>query len=181
MAVLDIRTYGDPVLRKQAEPIVEIDGTIEQLVQDMVQTMYEDNGAGLAAPQVGVSQRIIVVDMSLGQDLDHAMPLINPQIVEAEGEEMMEEGCLSLPDIYENVVRAQEIAVEYQNLTGEAQRMQCDGLPARIIQHESDHLDGVLFIDRISLLKRQLLRSKLKKLAQEVGHYTPKRSDKVLI
>jgi peptide deformylase len=178
---LGIRTYGDPVLRAQAEPVARIDQTVEQLVQGMVETMYEDHGVGLAAPQVGTSQRLIVVDLSLGQDQDHPLPMINPRIGEAEGEEALEEGCLSLPDIYETVVRAARITVAYQDLAGEGKQMDCNGLLARIVQHETDHLDGMLFVDRISLLKRQLLGARLRRLAREGGRHATQSSGKVLI
>lgn len=165
--MLHVRTYGDPVLRLRAEPVAEISQAVEQLVREMTETMYADHGVGLAAPQVGTSQRIIVVDTSLGEDRDHPTAMINPQILEAEGEEAMEEGCLSVPDVFETVVRASRVTVGYQDLAGQTRQMACEGLLARIVQHETDHLDGILFVDRISLLKRQLLGGKLKQISQD--------------
>ena len=181
MAVLDIRTYGDPVLRQQSKPVGQIDELVRKLAQQMAETMYEGHGVGLAAPQVGRLHRVVVVDTSLGEDQDHPLLLINPRIAEVEGEETMEEGCLSVPEIFESVARAAKVAVEYQDLGGQPRRLECDGLMARVLQHEADHLDGILFIDRVSLLKRQLLRSKLKELAEQPGARSPESNGKVII
>jgi len=179
--VLEIRTYGDPVLRRRSRSVAQIDESVHQLARELTETMYEGHGVGLAAPQVGRLQRVIVVDTSLGEDQDHPMLLVNPRIVEAEGEEAMEEGCLSVPDVFESVARAAKVTVEYQDLNGQVKRLQCDGLLARVFQHETDHLDGILFIDRVSLLKRQLLRNKLKELAQQSGPRLPESKGKVVI
>jgi peptide deformylase len=143
MAVLEIVKEGAPVLRKQAEPVTQVTKRIRRLVKDMLDTMYEANGVGLAAPQVGMSQRIIVVDVGEGP-----VVLINPEIEEAAGSEIDSEGCLSIPGRWGYVERAQEVVVTGLNDSGRSVRLRADGLFARALQHEIDHLDGVLFIDK---------------------------------
>ena len=163
-----IRIYGDPVLRKSAETVTEFDDKIRGLADDLAETMYSEfNGVGLAAPQIGYSKRLIVIDLSYGEQKDGLITLINPEIIEAEGENILEEGCLSVPEIYENVARAQRIKVRFRNLDGDEQEMDVEDFLARVIQHESDHLDGILFIDRLSTVKRNILAKTLRELARE--------------
>ena len=166
MAVIPIRIYGDPVLRQQANPVEDINGTLAALAHNMAETMFEDRGIGLAAPQIGQPMRLIVVDFSLGQDRQHVVAMINPQIIGEEGEEVHEEGCLSIPGIYGDVTRAAQIGVRFLDINGSPHELECKGLGARVVLHETDHLNGVLFVDRISTLRRRLLQGKLKKLAK---------------
>ena len=157
MAILEIKVYGDPILREKSKPVKKITPEILNLVQDMTETMYATSGIGLAAPQVGVSKRIIIAD---GGE-EGVIALINPKIVDEEGEAISEEGCLSLPDIYANVKRFYKVRVEALDLDGEQIKITKEDLIARVLQHEIDHLEGVLFIDRIGRTKRQLLLNKL--------------------
>ena len=154
MAKLEIKIYPDPVLRKKAR-LVEKTGIDEQkLAYDMIETMRSAKGVGLAAPQIGVSKRIIVVEDAEG-DNKVVLTLINPKITQKKGKVKFCEGCLSLPGISSDVVRPEFITVEAQNLDGDLLKINAEGLFARIIQHEMDHLDGIVFIDRISFLKRK--------------------------
>ncbi|NLA58259.1 MAG: peptide deformylase [Firmicutes bacterium] len=148
MAVLEIVKEGHPVLRKKAEPVAQVTKRIRKLVKDMLETMYEASGVGLAAPQVGISQRIIVVDVGEGP-----VVLINPEITQAAGTEIDSEGCLSIPGKWGYVERAREVVVTGLNESGRSVRVQAEGLFARALQHEIDHLDGVLFIDRALEIK----------------------------
>ncbi|HEY8483411.1 MAG TPA: peptide deformylase [Longimicrobiales bacterium] len=163
MAVREIRILGDPVLRQKAEPVVEVDDEVRRLIADMFETMYDADGVGLAAPQVGVSLRVIVVDPR-----DESVPpfaLVNPEIVErAEEVERGEEGCLSIPGLREIVERSARVVVEGLDRDGLPRRIEAEGLVARILQHEIDHLDGILFIDRLSPLKRQMLLRRWQKV-----------------
>ncbi|MEG6585994.1 peptide deformylase [Dendrosporobacter sp. 1207_IL3150] len=143
MAVLEIKKAGDKVLKEQCSAVARIDRKIKQLLDDMAETMYDADGVGLAAPQVGVSLKIIVIDVGNG-----IIELINPIIVEKEGEEKGTEGCLSIPGIYGEVERSSKVVVEGLNRNGKKERIIGTGLLARALQHEMDHLDGVLFIDR---------------------------------
>ncbi|MCD5390531.1 peptide deformylase [candidate division NPL-UPA2 bacterium] len=158
---MEIRKYGDPVLREKARAVAEVTDEVRELIKDMAGTMYENKGIGLAAPQVGVKSRVIVVDG--GQGL---LALINPEILSSPeaGEELAEEGCLSLPEITVEVKRARKIRVKGLSEKGKNIETEAEGLLARAIQHEVDHLNGILMIDRISYARRQLLRSQLKKL-----------------
>jgi peptide deformylase len=165
-----IYTYGQPVLRKKAQKIPN-DGSvdIEQLVADMFETMYAAHGVGLAAPQIGLSQRIFVVDAaSMEEGLqDFKKVFINPQIIEERGETWeFEEGCLSIPDIRERVARQAEITIEYYDQEWQHHRESYSGIAARIIQHEYDHIEGILFTDHISTFRKQLLKNKLDKIAR---------------
>ena len=162
MAILEIKVYGEPVLREKALPVKEITPEILNLIKDMVETMYVDSGVGLAAPQVGVSKRIIVID---GEE-DGLIVLINPMIVKSEGEVVEEEGCLSLPGIYSQVKRSSKVTVKALDENGDPIEITKEGLTARALQHEIDHLDGILFIDRIGRMTRQILLNKLKKKKQ---------------
>ncbi|WP_462320169.1 peptide deformylase [Halochromatium sp.] len=161
MALLDILTFPDARLRRTAEPVTTVDESIRQLVDDMLETMYAAPGIGLAAIQVNVPKRVIVIDLSE----DHSQPLclINPELLEHDGLEEMDEGCLSVPGFFETVKRAERVRVRALNRDGEPFELETDGLLAVCIQHEIDHLDGRLFVDHISSLKRQRIRKKLEK------------------
>jgi peptide deformylase len=159
---LEVRLLGDPVLREKAARVDEISEKTRELIRNMFETMYAEEGVGLAAPQVGVSERIIVVDPQ--QDDLPAFALINPEIVELSKEtEKGEEGCLSIPGLRDVVERPYRVVVKGTSESGEARQLELDGLAARIIQHEVDHLDGILFFDRLSPLKRKMLLSKWQK------------------
>ena len=163
---LQLRYYGDPILRKRAEPVQEITDIETKLAGEMLMTLYATNGIGLAATQVGVLKRFLIVDID-PEDADYEpIMLFNPEILSVEGESVAEEGCLSIPDLRADVKRPEKIVVKAMNDYGEDIQIEADGLLARVIQHEIDHLNGTLFIDRISGLKRQLLRSELEKIQQ---------------
>ena len=162
--------YPDPVLMQKAEPITVFDKKLRTLVDDMFETMYVEQGIGLAAPQIGILQQLTVVDLSFKKHPEEKIVLINPQIVEREGKQLEEEGCLSLPEIREKVPRAAWVKVRAQDEHGEWQEYEGEELLSRAFQHELDHLDGVLFIDRISQLKRNLVLRKIKKL-QRAGEW----------
>lgn len=163
---LQLRYYGDPVLRKRAEPVQEITDAETKLAREMLITLYATNGIGLAATQVGVLKRFLIVDIDI-EDADYEpIMLFNPQIINVEGESVAEEGCLSIPDLRADVKRPEKIVVKAMNLDSEIVQIEADGLLSRVLQHEIDHLNGTLFIDRISGLKRQLLRSELGKIQQ---------------
>ncbi len=161
MALLNILKFPDPRLRTRAKPVTEFDDELRRLVADMFETMYEAPGIGLAATQVDVHKRLLVMDIS--EDKNTPMVLINPEILEAEGEEEMDEGCLSVPGYYETVRRAERVRVRALNEHGESFEIEADGLQAVCIQHEMDHLEGKLFIDYLSSLKRDRIRKKLEK------------------
>ncbi len=163
MAARKIIKFGHPVLHRRAEPIININEEIVTLARDMVETMYLAPGIGLAAPQVGVSQRLITVDLSLGEKPDELIILINPEILEEEGEAIEEEGCLSVPEIREKVRRPDRLKIRGFNLEGKEIEMEAYGLLARVFSHEFDHLEGKFFIDRLSPLKRSLIYRRLKK------------------
>jgi peptide deformylase len=159
---LEVRILGDPVLRAKAEPVAQITDEHRELIRNMFETMYAEEGVGLAAPQVGVSERIIVVDPQ--NDEVPAFALINPEIIErSKATEKGEEGCLSIPGLRDIVERSHSCVVRGLNQDGDVVELNLQALPARIIQHEVDHLDGVLFFDRISALKRKLLLAKWQK------------------
>jgi peptide deformylase len=158
---MDILHFPDDRLRRKASPVELVDDEVRQLIDDMFETMYDAPGIGLAAIQVNVSQRVIVVDVS--EDRSEPVALVNPEITRLDGVEEMDEGCLSVPGIFEKVSRADSITVKALNRQGEQIEMEADGLLAVCIQHEIDHLDGKLFIDYLSELKRQRIRKKLVK------------------
>jgi peptide deformylase len=159
---LEVRILGDPVLRAKAAPVAQISEETRQLIRDMFETMYAEEGVGLAAPQVGISERIIVIDPH--NDEIQPFALINPEIMEVSKEtEKGEEGCLSIPGLRDLVERSVRVVVRGTTPEGEARELDLSGLPARIIQHEVDHLDGILFFDRLSPLKRKLLLSRWNK------------------
>jgi peptide deformylase len=162
---LKLYRYGSPVLKKRAEAVTEFDDELRDFVSRMANTLYEENGVGLAAPQVGVSRRIVVIDLSFGEEVDRILPMINPEILSSEGECTLEEGCLSIPGIYEDVVRAERIYVRYSDPEGRPREMDAEGYLARVIQHESDHLDGILFVDRLGAVKRTFLAKALREIA----------------
>jgi len=161
MALLDILHFPDPRLRTQAKPVEQVDDRLRQLIDDMFETMYQAPGIGLAATQVNIHKRVIVIDTS--QEQDQPLVLINPEIFDRDGVEEMDEGCLSVPGIYDRVQRAERIKVRAKGRDGKSFEMDADGLLAVCIQHEIDHLDGKLFVDYLSQLKRQRIRKKLEK------------------
>jgi len=168
MALRPVRIYGDPVLRQRALEVQTFDDALRQLAQDLRETMEAYTGVGLAANQVGVLQRLLVVDVPLDEEGESraAYALVNPVLVERDASQSGEEGCLSIPGIYEDVMRALRIRVRYQDLSGSPKTLEAEGYLARAVQHEMDHLDGVLFVDRLSPLKRQFLRRALEALAR---------------
>ncbi|RDH83400.1 MAG: peptide deformylase [endosymbiont of Escarpia spicata] len=165
MAILDILHFPDPRLRNKAKPVPEVDDSVRRLVDDMFETMYEAPGIGLAATQVNATKRVVVIDIS--EEKNEPLCLVNPEIAAREGEEKMEEGCLSVPGIYEPVTRASWVRVRALNRDGEAFEMEADDLLAVCIQHEIDHLDGKLFVDYLSSLKRQRIRKRLEKESRQ--------------
>ena len=164
MALLPILRFPDPRLRKVAAPVTNIDDSIRRLAADMAETMYEAPGIGLAATQVDVHQRLIVIDVS--ETKNELLVLINPEIVADEGEQVGEEGCLSVPGIFDKVERAERVTVRYLDLEGKARTLEADGLLAVCIQHEMDHLQGKVFVDHLSQLKQTRIKSKLAKQAR---------------
>jgi len=165
MAVRTIRVYPDPILKQVAEPVEEIDESVVEVVQDLVDTMLDaGHSVGVAAPQIGVLQRVMVVDVSnskLGRDNNHGLlEMVNPEIIERSGSKMMREGCMSVPDYTGNVTRAEHIVIEFTNRNGQLRVIEAIGFEAVAIQHELDHLDGLLFLDRVSSLKTDLYRRK---------------------
>ncbi|MBC7363936.1 MAG: peptide deformylase [Candidatus Aminicenantes bacterium] len=163
MAVLEIIKVGHPTLEQKALPVENINSEIVELAKNMVETMHQAPGIGLAAPQVNRSLRLITVDLSVGEHPDQLIIMINPEIVDREGELLGEEGCLSVPGIYENVLRPARIQVRGYDLDGREIVLEAEDLLARVFCHEIDHLEGKLFIDRLSPLKRHLIRNRLKK------------------
>lgn len=161
MAILEILHFPDPRLRKTAEPVAEVNDEIRKIVDDMLQTMYAAPGIGLAANQVNIQKQIIVIDVS--QEKNEPLCLINPEIIERDGDEEMEEGCLSVPGVYETVQRARHIRVRALGRDGNPFELEDDDLLAVCIQHEMDHLKGKLFVDYLSALKRQRIQKKLEK------------------
>ena len=165
MAVRTIRVYPDPILKQVSEPVEEIDAEIDAVAQDLIDTMLDaGHSVGVAAPQIGVSKRVVVVDVSrskLGAKDNHGLlVMINPEIIEREGEKTMREGCMSVPDYTGNVSRAKRIMVQFQDREGHDRVVRAKGFEAIAIQHEIDHLDGLLFLDRVSSLKTDVFRRK---------------------
>ena len=167
MPVLEILQYPDPRLRTKAQPVATVDDEVRALIKALFETMYAAPGIGLAATQVNVHRRVIVIDVS--PDQDQPLCLINPEILETRGENYSEEGCLSVPDVFETVARAESIRVRALRGDGAAQEFEADGLLAVCIQHELEHLDGKLFVDRLSELKRSRIRKKFDKAQRRVG------------
>jgi peptide deformylase len=165
MAVRSIRLYPDPILKQVAEAVRVLDETVVAVIQDLVDTMVDSgHSVGVAAPQIGILQRVLVVDVSkskLGKDNNHGLlEMVNPEIIEKSGSRLMREGCMSVPDYTGNVMRAEHIVVEFTNRAGQLRVIEANGFEAVAIQHELDHLDGRLFLDRVSSLKTDLYRRK---------------------
>jgi len=165
--ILKIVKYPDPILSRPGEPVTEFDAELRKLVDDMFETTYASQGIGLAAPQVGVSKRLTVIDLSVGKEPKDKLVIVNPEIIFAEGKQYEEEGCLSFPEIREKVVRALKVRIRAQNEKGKWFEMDAEELLARCFQHEIDHVDGMLFIFRMSALKRDLNLRKIRKLQRE--------------
>lgn len=171
MAILEILTYPDPRLAQKSSPVVDFDAGLKKICADMLETMYDAPGIGLAAPQVNIHKNIVVLDIDYEISEDEPPVLsnkvsrifINPKITHREGEQLFNEGCLSVPGTYEEVLRAAKIVMEYQDVEGKSQRLEADGLLAVALQHELDHLDGRLFIDRLSFVKSKSIKRKIKK------------------
>jgi peptide deformylase len=178
MALLQILEFPDPRLRTRAQPVTEVDAALRKLVDDMFETMYAAPGIGLAATQVNVAKRLLVIDIS--EKRDQPLVLINPDIVAREGVEETEEGCLSVPGIFDKVTRAEKIRVRALDRNGKPLEMEADGLLAVCIQHEIDHLDGKLFVDYLSELKRTRIRKKLEKERKERGPGSARSAPKAL-
>lgn len=162
--IYPIVRYGNPVLEKPAETVTEFNGDLRKLTDDMFESMYAAHGVGLAAPQIGISRRVVVIDVSFKEDPKAPMVLINPEIIKTEGRQRGSEGCLSLPDFREEVTRAAVVTVRAQNLEGKWFETTGDGILARAFLHETDHLNGRLYISHVSALKRDLIKRKIKKL-----------------
>lgn len=164
MSILKIYQYPEKVLRNETEQITKFDSELARLADDMAETMWDAPGVGLAAPQVGKSLKLIVVDISKDRENDpQHMVLVNPKIIASEGCQVDEEGCLSVPELTAKVDRHEKITVRYQDLAGAEQQLETEGRFAVVLQHEIDHLDGILFIDHLSPLKRSLYKKKVKK------------------
>lgn len=169
--ILKILKYGEAVLEQPADPVTEFDTPeLQQLVDDMFETMYAAKGVGLAAPQVGVSSRISVIDVSVGEDPTQKIAIINPEVLSREGKQVGEEGCLSIPGFREPVTRSNKVVVRAQNVKGESLELDGEELLARAFLHEIDHLNGILFLNHLSALKRDIIRRKIKKL-QKSGEW----------
>jgi peptide deformylase len=166
----EIVKYPDPVLERPGEPVTEFDDELSKLVEDMFESMYAAKGIGLAAPQIGLSKRLTVIDLSFKERPEDKIVLVNPGIIFREGKQYEEEGCLSLPEIREKVSRAAKVRVRAQNLKGEWFEIEGKELLARALQHEIDHLDGILFFRRVSALKRDLILRHIRKL-QKAGEW----------
>ena len=163
--------YGDPVLEQVAEPVTEFDtDELRKVVEDMWETMYSAKGVGLAAPQIGLRKRITVVDVSVGEDETKKLVVVNPSVIRREGSQVGEEGCLSIPGFREQVKRANRVVVAAQNEKGEPIQVEGEELLARALEHEIDHLNGILFLNHLSMLKRDMIRRKIKKL-QKSGEW----------
>ena len=161
-----ILKYGDEVLHQQALPVGQLTGAVHQLIDDMIETMYAAPGIGLAAPQVGVPARIFVIDLSVGREPDGLMVMINPSFVERDGMQLEEEGCLSVPEFNATVVRPSRVVVKGLDRSGAEYQREGAGLLARAFQHEMDHLDGTLFVDRLRGIKRDMILRKIRKLSR---------------
>jgi peptide deformylase len=168
--IYPIVKFPDPVLQRPAEPVTVFDAELRKLVDDMFTSMYDAQGIGLAAPQIGISKRLTVIDLSFQKKPEDKIVLINPEVIEIKGKQVEEEGCLSLPEIRDRVVRAAEVKVRAQDANGEPIEVEGTELMARAMQHEIDHLDGILFIFRLSRLKRDLQLRKIRKL-QKAGEW----------
>ena len=165
MSILEILIAPDPVLKSKANPVAAVDDRLRQLADDMLETMYAAPGIGLAAPQVGVLERVIVCDVAAESEEPHPLCLFNPSLVWTSGDETVaQEGCLSIPDQYADVVRPSAVGIRYLDRDGAEQKLDAEGLLSRCLQHELDHLDGILFTDHLSALKRNMIMRKMAKL-----------------
>jgi peptide deformylase len=165
--ILKIVKYPDPVLQQPGEPVTEFDAELRKFVANMFETMYASQGIGLAAQQVGVAKRVTVIDLSGGKDPEQKLVLINPEVIFREGKQYEEEGCLSFPEIREKISRAAKVRIRAQDEKGKWFEMDGEELLSRAFQHEIDHLDGMLFIFRMSALKRDLTLRKIRKMQRE--------------
>ncbi|MBI1749043.1 MAG: peptide deformylase [Acidobacteria bacterium] len=158
--------YGAPVLEKKASPVTKFDNELKKLAEDMFESMYAALGVGLAAPQIGISVHLAVIDVTTGKNPEAKLVLANPEIIHVEGEQREEEGCLSLPGFRGNVIRPRYVTVRAQDVTGQIFEMRGEGLLARAFCHETDHLNGTLFIQHVGILKRDLIKRKIRKLVK---------------
>jgi peptide deformylase len=166
LAILPICKYGEDVLRQRTEPVLEFDASLQKLIDDMIDTMYAAPGVGLAANQVGVSKRLMLIDLSVGKRPGECHVFINPEIIESEGEVTEEEGCLSIPDFVEVVTRPERVKLRYLDRHGVQREMWGEGLMARAMCHEIDHLEGTLFVDHLRGFKKDRILKKISKLAR---------------
>lgn len=171
--ILTVLTFPNDILRKKSEPVEEITPEIIELVNNMAETMYAQRGLGLAAPQVGVNKRIVVVDHTGGEEPDTLIQLINPEIISSSGEQFGDEGCLSIPGEYEKVRRADHVILRAFSPEGELIEIEADGMRARAFQHEIDHLNGVLFIDHLPAFKRDIVKKHIKRRMAEGDYGMP--------
>ena len=172
MALLTVHSFPDPVLKQKALPVKEFDEKLAELADNMLETMYEERGIGLAAVQVGVLKQLVVVDLKSGEEdisLREPRVFVNPHIVERSGEKISEEGCLSVIEYRAEIKRAESIKLEFQDLQGEPLTLEAEGLLSICIQHELDHLQGILFIDHLPMLKQKIVKKRLAKLAREAA------------
>ena len=180
MALREIKIFPDPALREKAEPVTEFDEALRKLTEDMIETMYGHSGVGLAAPQIGVGQRVIIIDGGPedddedeeGEDRRRTLILVNPEIVEKDGEITWNEGCLSFPGIYEDIDRASRVVVNACDIDGVNVTVEGEGLLAVALQHEIDHLDGALIFDYMSYIRKKLIKRELKKKVEEMKKET---------
>ncbi len=168
MAILKILHYPDPLLKKVAEPVTTFDDQLKVLAADMAETMYAAPGVGLAAPQVGIAKRMVVIDCAPKDAPPQLLSVVNPEIIAREDEVCEEEGCLSVPGFYARVPRSRKVRVRYLDLNGREVEMEADGLLAICFQHEIDHLNGILFVDHLSPLKKGMFRKKYKKIMEQL-------------
>ncbi|HZS95182.1 MAG TPA: peptide deformylase [Terriglobales bacterium] len=162
--IYTIVKYGDPVLEKRAEPVTVFDDELKKLVDDMFESMYAAHGVGLAAPQIGISRRLAVIDVTFKEDPDAKLVLANPEIIHSEGRHSQKEGCLSIPDFRENVSRPRKVTIRAQDVNGKFYEKTGEELLARAFLHETDHLNGKLYMSHLSALKRDLMKRKIRKL-----------------
>jgi peptide deformylase len=167
MALLEIKLFGCPTLRRKTSPVAEVSAEVKTLTDNMYETMYEAEGIGLAAPQVGVLQQVLVMDVTPQDPASTPMVLINPEILEYDGRITGEEGCLSIPGVSGDVKRAEDVCIKALDRDGQTVELTLSGIAARVAQHEIDHLDGILVTDHFSTIKRNLVRSQLRKLKRE--------------
>jgi peptide deformylase len=167
--IYPIVKYGNPVLEKPAAPVTEFDDDLKKLVEDMFESMYEAKGVGLAAPQIGISKRLAVIDVTFKENPREKLVLANPEIIHTEGKQTQSEGCLSIPDFRENVTRANKVTIRAQDVNGKWYEKTGEELLARAFLHETDHLNGKLYLSHLSALKRDLIKRKIRKLVKAGG------------